>query len=572
MNKLKISDTLNLPVDFVTQTQAILAKKGVGKSYTATVQAEELLEAKQQIIVIDIVGAWHGLLSSADGKSAGYPVVIAGGEHGHIPLEPTSGELLATEVVSRKFSLILDLSLLRKNETTRFLGQFLSTLYRLNRSPVHLFADEADYYAPQKPFGDQAVTLGAMEDVVRRGRQRGIGVTLITQRPQVLNKNVLTQCEILTTLRIVHHKDIAAIKEWIDVHADHELAKEMISSLPSLPIGTAWIWSPAWPDDSGIFQRVKIRKKITFDSGRTPKAGEVKSQAKVLAKVDIEQLGANIKQTVQEIKQNDPKALKAEIIKLRKQIETQADVKTAQTKAVSLDIALLMKSLVLADKTIKEGFEKINLGIAKIIEDARYPIQLAMDSLKSEEGRIGMEVLETKQPPGKVEPLPRTQRPLVRHTDLEGLGKCEAAILKAFYWNRNEKVTPAKIAFYAGYSVTSSSYSNGVSKLRTAGFVHNWEITLQGEEFIRNTAGEKPRGWELREWLRPKLGKAENKILDVLLEDGKDRVAYDFLSSWSGYSQTSSSFSNALSKLRSIEAIHGTERDGGVLPNEVFFN
>jgi DNA helicase HerA-like ATPase len=56
--KLNISDDLKLPLDFVTQTQAILAKKRVGKTYTAKVQAEELLKANQQIVAIDPTGAW----------------------------------------------------------------------------------------------------------------------------------------------------------------------------------------------------------------------------------------------------------------------------------------------------------------------------------------------------------------------------------------------------------------------------------------------------------------------------------------------------------------------------------
>jgi DNA helicase HerA-like ATPase len=58
MTKLKISPTLSLPLAaFVTSTQAILAKKGSGKSYTASVEAEELLEARQQIVAIDPTGS-----------------------------------------------------------------------------------------------------------------------------------------------------------------------------------------------------------------------------------------------------------------------------------------------------------------------------------------------------------------------------------------------------------------------------------------------------------------------------------------------------------------------------------
>ena len=198
--KLHISDNLSLPLDFVTQTQAILAKRGVGKSYTASVEAEEMLKAGQQVVVIDPTGAWFGLKSSADGKHAGFPIAVFGGEHADVPLEENAGEVIATAIVERRFSAIIDLSFLRKNQRNRFMTAFLETIFRLNRLAMHLFVDEAHTIAPQKPFGDETRMLGAIEDVVMLGRRRGIGCTLITQRPQVLNKNVLTQCEIVCCL------------------------------------------------------------------------------------------------------------------------------------------------------------------------------------------------------------------------------------------------------------------------------------------------------------------------------------------------------------------------------------
>jgi DNA helicase HerA-like ATPase len=77
---------------------------------------------------------------------------------------------------------------------------FLEALYRLKareqfRTPVMLITDEADAIAPQRPMEGEERMLGAMEDIVRRGGQRGIGCMLITQRTAVLNKNVLTQAK-----------------------------------------------------------------------------------------------------------------------------------------------------------------------------------------------------------------------------------------------------------------------------------------------------------------------------------------------------------------------------------------
>ena len=221
-------------------------QKGSGKTYSATVFAEEILKLGQQVVVVDPTGAWWGLKSSADGNHAGFPVAVFGGEHADVPLAPDAGEVVALALIDGRFSAVIDLSLFRKGEMQRIMTAFLETLYRKNRESMHLIVDKADAVAPQKPFGDEARCLGAMQDVVRRGRIRGIGVTLITRRPQVLNKDVLTQADILWALRLSHPKDLAAIKEWVDVHADLATAKEMMASLPSLPIGTAWVWAPSF--------------------------------------------------------------------------------------------------------------------------------------------------------------------------------------------------------------------------------------------------------------------------------------------------------------------------------------
>src|SRR5438045_218096 len=66
--KLRISRTLALPLGFVTSTCALLGQKRVGKSYKASVLAEELLDADQQVVIVDPTSAWWGLRSSANGR------------------------------------------------------------------------------------------------------------------------------------------------------------------------------------------------------------------------------------------------------------------------------------------------------------------------------------------------------------------------------------------------------------------------------------------------------------------------------------------------------------------------
>jgi DNA helicase HerA-like ATPase len=93
-----------------TEAIGILAKRRAGKSYTARRIVEQLYRAKQQVVIIDPKGDWHGIRSSADGKSPGLAIPILGGEHGDLQLEAGSGEIVAKLAVEECVSLLLDLS------------------------------------------------------------------------------------------------------------------------------------------------------------------------------------------------------------------------------------------------------------------------------------------------------------------------------------------------------------------------------------------------------------------------------------------------------------------------------
>jgi DNA helicase HerA-like ATPase len=310
MKRLKLATHLVLPLEAVTQTFGVLAKRRAGKSYTARRFAEQLFRASQQVVIVDPKGDWWGIRSSADGKRPGLPIVILGGERGDVtPLEPGSGEVVAKLVVEERVSALLDLSLLRKHEVATFMAAFLENLYRLKareefRTPMMLIIDEADAIAPQsvKSYGIKGGNvermLGAAADIVRRGGQRGIGCMMVTQRSAVLNKDLLTQVEVLIALRTIAPQDLDALNAWIDVHGTEEERKTLMTSLPALPIGDAWIWSPGWPTVDGIFARVHVLPIETFDSGATP-TGKKPVEPKHLADVDLEALKRQMAATIE---------------------------------------------------------------------------------------------------------------------------------------------------------------------------------------------------------------------------------------------------------------------------------
>lgn len=75
----------------LTERLAIVGGTGSGKSYTARGLVERVLAAKGRVGVIDPTGVWYGLRMKPDGKSAGFPVVMFGGDHSDVPLNETAG-------------------------------------------------------------------------------------------------------------------------------------------------------------------------------------------------------------------------------------------------------------------------------------------------------------------------------------------------------------------------------------------------------------------------------------------------------------------------------------------------
>lgn len=567
---LKISKEISLPLEAVTQTFGILAIKGSGKSYTGSVMAEEMLNAGQQVIAIDPTGAWWGLQSSADGKKEGYGIVVFGGDHANIALDEHSGELIAQTLVEQKISAILDLSIMRKGAMKRFVADFLETLYRINREALHVFVDEADLFAPQKTFGDEARTLGAMEDMVRRGRKRGIGCTMITQRPASINKDVLTQVEILIGLRLNHPRDIDAIEEWVKVNATIAQAKTMIDSLPSLQTGHAWIWSPSWLN---VFKKVTIRKRTTFDSGATPKPGQRTITPKKLARIDIEKLGFKINESISKKKEEDPATLKKKIIELERQLKSEKTLGNVDRSFVidnSETINKLSKSIEQLESE-KHMQSKI-IGKYKVLFDSTKmkfdelsaslkPIDVKIAELKPYQLKALSELEgKTKITYKKINAPEQTQ--VSQQTQYSfSLGKCERGILTVLAHRKPNESSKNLIAIQSGYSSSSGGFNNSLSKLKQQGFISGsngiYNITNSGEVAL-GEYDPLPTGEALHKYWIDKLPKCESRILARLIEIYPASSGKHTLASWLSYSETSGGFNNSLSRLRTLELINGS--------------
>lgn len=590
MKSLKIGDSFTFPIELVTSTQAILARKRSGKSYTASVEAEELLSAHQQIAVIDPTGAWHGLKSSADGEHPGFPVVVFGGEHADVPLEPSAGETVARALVERGFSAIFDVSLMGVAEAIRFVSAFTTQLFHLNREAMHLFIDEADAYAPERPFGEETKSLSAIKRLVKQGGIRGIGVTMISQRPQQLAKSILSQVDILTVLRMSHPLDIKAATDWISSEVTPEFAAEVKAALPSLPVGTAFICSAPL----AIGERVEIRKRTTFNSGATPKPGEKRIQPKALAHVDIEKLGEEIKATVERAKADDPKALRQRIAQLESEAKRapQAVAAPVPGKTIELrpDPEAIEKIVRSEVQTFFDTFrKKIAVRIMERLEAAAFSLDADAERLRDFSKTLnvdstwqfkdfvtvkptafakmpmvaGATAPELSKVPTRPTPIHQVV-PILREDSGAPISPAQRRILQALGKGlsiNKDQLSRTWTGLLAGASPKSSSFTNNLGALRTAGLIeypqpNMLRITETGLNRIGVESVTAPmKESELHDRIIDMLVPAQQRIMNSLLDRRGAHLGREALATGAGSSASSSSFTNNLGALRSLGLI-----------------
>ena len=273
-----------LPFDALDDRISIVGTSGSGKTYAAKGLVERLLGSGARVAIIDPLGVWWGLRTRADGEAPGYPVVVLGGRHADVPLTEGMGAALGRLIARQALACVVDLSELGSSAARRrFMTAFAEALYEANEEPLHLVLDEADLWAPQRPLPEQTGLLGRIEEIVRRGRIRGFIPWLITQRPAVVHKDVLSQADILIAMKLTASQDRDAVGAWIEGQADRQEGKRILGDLPRLQRGEGYLWAPG----HGTLERVTFPLIRTFDSSRAPRRGERVATPHTLAKVDL---------------------------------------------------------------------------------------------------------------------------------------------------------------------------------------------------------------------------------------------------------------------------------------------
>ena len=526
---LKIAPNLSLPLEVVTQKLAWLGTTSSGKTYGASKMAELLYHAGAQIIVLDPVGVWYGLRLGKDGESpSGVKMPIFGGLHGDVPLEATAGKLLADLVVDRTLSCIIDVSQLESDaEKVRFARAFAERFFfrkKAASSAVHLFIEECQEFVPQNPQKDEPQMLHAFTRLQKLGRNFGIGSSLISQRPQEVNKKALNMAQTLFVFRTTGTHERAAIEKWIE---DKALDEDIAGDLPKIPTGHCHVWSPEFLK---ISEMAHILPKETCDTSATPEVGEG-AVTRHLAPIDLKQIASDMAATIEKAKADDPKELRKKIAELQKL----AVMKSPAVQQVGVSVEQYdelrweNKGLRIELSDFKRRLRSLSkeiVGYADMAEKSVNSIRRAVLTdgalLAADDGSSratnGATLSRTPTPIPKREPdtnrrdIPRDKPSAMSSSN--GLGKAERSILSVLAQYPNGR-TIRQVAILAGYSGKGGGFRNAVSALRTRGYV-------EGKDMIQITSTgqnsgiaweELPQGEDLfRHWMS-QLGKAERHIL-----------------------------------------------------------
>jgi hypothetical protein len=549
MRRLRVASELSFPLDVVTQTLAAIGRKGAGKTYLATMIAEQMLDAGAQAVAVDPVGNWWGLRVGADGKAPGKDVFVLGGDHGDVPLVPEAGARIARLIVEKNVSAVLDVSHFRLNERKRFatdFGEELLHLKKRQRSPMHLFVEEAQLLIPQRVGPDEARMVGAFEQLVRLGRNYGIGCTLVTQRPQSVNKEVLSQVECLCVLQVTGPHERKALEEWVQEVGGE---RKLVGELPGLERGEGYVWSPAW---LRTYQRVRFATKTTFDASATPEVGKT-ARAASLSAVDVDALRRDLQEVVAAAEQDDPKALRRRIAVLERELAERPASAPARVEVPAISAAQEARLRTVV-RAIDEATATLTGAIAEtheIADEIRTALAAVLTGQPTMKG-TGRTSVGAAAPARSATAARRASGPADG-----GLTGPERKLLTALAQHGPRSVRA--LALLTGYAAGGGAFRNPLGALRSKSYVEGRDpVTLTEAGASALGAWEPlPTGAALLAFWLEHLPGPERKLLAAAAEAWPKSISVQALATSTGYEASGGAFRNPLGRLRTLQLVEG---------------
>jgi uncharacterized protein len=567
----------SFPDAVLKQHIAILGKTGSGKTSTEKLAVEQVVAAGARVCVLDTVKSdWWGITSSASGKSAGLPFRILGGPRGHVPLHANAGKVIGQLVATGKLPLsIIDMADFEAGGVQRFFVDFAQSLFRHMRGVVYLVIEEGHEVAPKERagFGAENLAIHWAKKLATGGRSKGIRLVVATQRVQSLHNAVLGSCETVIAHRLTTPADQEPVLKWLRANTLKATADKIGSQLSSLPTGTGWLCS----GEARLFEEVAFPKFKTYDNSRTPD-GDAADTNVTTAPVDPEELRAIIGDAVKEAEADDPKALRKIVFEKDKEISRLRGELTSKSTAMPTDQGTITdaekRGYERAEKELTAAAEKAAQGQIVAALEGVYAaltpgLEALADGLKAaqmKKARPEVKItytptmpvaLPTAQPNPKITPIRQSAGP--RDGALER--PLQLIVDAIRWWNVMGIPAPshAQVAFVAGYSHKSGTWSTYLSRLRSGGMIEGrGDLVLTDEgAAAANDPAEMPTGDRLRATVLAKIDGSLQRILTPIINAYPDGLSHQQAAESAGYSHSSGTWSTYLSRLRSLDLIDG---------------
>lgn len=187
MNIQLAQDGPSIDIPKLISTRAIVqGASGSGKSYLLRLIAEGIAD-KIPTIIIDPEGEFFTIREHCS--------MILVGASGEIRIDPKSAGHVARGLLEQSCSAIIDLSDLPQRYHQAYVGDFIRSMMSAPRKlwhPTLIAIDEAHRFCPEG--GKQTECGEAIKDLASRGRKRGYGVMMLTQRISKVSKDAAAEC------------------------------------------------------------------------------------------------------------------------------------------------------------------------------------------------------------------------------------------------------------------------------------------------------------------------------------------------------------------------------------------
>ncbi|KYH27253.1 chromosome partition protein Smc [Halalkalicoccus paucihalophilus] len=355
-------------VQLLTGRGFITGKSGSGKSNTASVVVEELLEAGYPVLIVDTDGEYYGLKEE-------YELLHAGAdEECDIQVGPEHAEKVAELALEQNVPTILDVSgyldETAADDLLRETARHLFAKEKKLKKPFLLVVEEVHEYIPEGGGMDETGRM--LIKIGKRGRKHGLGIVGISQRPADVKKDFITQANWLVWHRLTWDNDTKVVGRIVGTEYGDRVA--------DLDAGEAFLQTD-WTD--GDVRRVQFKRKRTFDAGATPglddfERPELKSVSDGLVG-DLQSITEDQRREQERVAELERELARRDrrIEQLERELESARDVSEAarqMAEALSGETSLEPAQATLPDVGMDEELERLrseNTALEAEIEELR---------------------------------------------------------------------------------------------------------------------------------------------------------------------------------------------------------